>query len=89
MTSHTYAGVTQQGLDQLRRDVQAKGLALPEGNTGKAEAHGVHVSFQYTPATQMLIVTVEKVPFYIHESQVWSALDPVILPLTSDKSVHL
>ncbi len=70
-----YDGVTERGLENLRRDLQSIGITPPQGNAGTIEYQGVKLAINYGPADQKLTVHVIEKPAFIPESLIWQMLD--------------
>ncbi|MGH9358842.1 MAG: hypothetical protein ACRD22_05810 [Terriglobia bacterium] len=70
-----YSGVTERGLENLRRDLQSIGITPPQENSGTIEYQGVKLAINYGPADQKLTVRILEKPAFIPESLVWQMLD--------------
>lgn len=70
-----YDGITQAGLENLRKDLQSMGIAPPQGNSGSIEYQGVKLDINYGPADQKLAIRIVEKPAFIPESLIWQMLD--------------
>jgi len=77
---HNYGGITRSEIDRLKLEIAKEGINLPKDDIGTIEFKGVRLSFDYREATNTLKIGLEKKPFFVPESHVWSVLDEAIEP---------
>lgn len=70
-----YGGITEGGLDNLRKDLQSMGITPPQGNSGTIEYQGVKLAINYDPPSQKLTLNIVEKPVFIPESLIWQMLD--------------
>ena len=70
-----YEGITESGLDNLRKDLQSVGITPPQGNSGTIEYQGVKLAINYDPPSQKLTLNIVEKPIFIPESLIWQMLD--------------
>ncbi|MGH9355461.1 MAG: hypothetical protein ACRD10_04965 [Terriglobia bacterium] len=74
-----YGGITKNGIDNLRKDLQSVGITAPPGNNGEIEYQGVKLNIDYKPSAQTLTVRILEKPIFIPEDLIWQMLDGRVL----------
>ena len=78
MTTRTYEAVTSIHYVKIVAEADKElGMAL-SGNSGKASADNVTISWNYDPTAQVLVLQCLKKPWYVLESMVDSKLDALV-----------
>ena len=76
-----YGGITREELNQLRKDLEAEKIFVPEGDDVAVKGpFGVELSATYDEAKETLKICITKKPFYIPESEVWKIVDTGTAP---------
>jgi hypothetical protein len=71
-----YGGITRAELAQLRKDLAAENVVVPEGDDVLVKGpFGIELQATYDEARETLKICITKKPFYIPESQIWKIVD--------------
>lgn len=74
----TYSGITPAYFAQLDEEAESLlGMNL-SGNAGQASAHGVTISWSYSPDAQILTFSLVSKPFYVPMGVLQDHLDQLI-----------
>ena len=78
MSSHLYENITSEDVERLRTKFTQFGARFSDGDSGTAEYYGVRIPFEYERAKGQLQLSLEHVPMFITEKQVWGIVDGIV-----------
>ncbi len=76
-----YGGITRPELVNLRKDLAAEGINVPEGDDVEVQGpFGVKLQATYNEPKETLKICITKKPFYVPESEIWKIVDAGTAP---------